>query len=112
MCKTCFSAFHAQYYAENTEKVKLKNRKLWVERMFGVSLDEIEKIKTEQKGLCAICEDKLQDRHLVHIDHDHKTGQIRGILCRWCNTGLGQFKDSEERLTKAIQYLNRDKGTK
>lgn len=70
--------------------------------------------KTEQKhemiwkqlGLCAICgKDIREGAKLVHIDHCHETGAIRGILCHNCNVGLGHFKDSVDRLQSAIDYL-------
>ena len=111
MCKSCYSDFHAKYYEENTEKVKSRNRRIWIERIYGKSLEEIENIKQEQQNCCALCGDLLdeKDNQKVHIDHDHKTGKVRGILCRWCNTGLGQFRDSIERLGKAIAYLQKER---
>jgi len=57
----------------------------------------------KQKGCCAICGVKSERQLLV--DHDHKTGKIRGLLCRDCNVGLGYFRDSKESLKKAIKYL-------
>lgn len=62
----------------------------------------------EQVGLCAICEvpvSVVSKRY--HLDHDHDTGEIRGVLCHGCNVGLGMFKESPERLLKAIDYLNK-----
>lgn len=108
MCKSCFTAFHAQYYADNTEKVKLRNKRIWFKRKYGVSLEELQTLRDTQQNKCAVCEDDLKDGFDVHVDHDHKTGAVRGILCRWCNTGLGQFRDSEDRLIKAVQYLQRN----
>jgi dihydroorotase-like cyclic amidohydrolase len=43
------------------------------------------------------------------VDHDHKTGKVRALLCRNCNTGLGNFQDSPELLKTAIQYLEEEK---
>lgn len=108
-CKACYSAFHAKYYQDNTEKVKLRNKTIWVKRKYGFSLNELAKIRDNQQNKCAICEEELKAGSDVHVDHDHKTGKVRGILCRWCNTGLGQFKDSEKSLIKAVQYLQQCK---
>jgi hypothetical protein len=57
-----------------------------------------------QGGLCAICAGPL-DR--PHVDHDHETGKVRGILCFNCNAGLGKFKDSVEIADAATEYLRK-----
>ncbi|MFV2101507.1 endonuclease VII domain-containing protein [Micromonospora sp. LOL_024] len=54
-----------------------------------------------QCGACAVCGDPNPE----HLDHDHRTGWVRGILCFNCNGGLGQFRDSPTRLARAITYL-------
>ena len=56
----------------------------------------------EQANGCAICGNS--DKRL-HVDHDHATGKVRGLLCMECNVSLGKFKDSPELLRKAIVYL-------
>lgn len=66
-----------------------------------------EKLQTEQNGLCAICNSTLTDGNPSHLDHCHDTGTIRGLLCRHCNWGLGDFKDNIEYLESAIAYLKR-----
>lgn len=106
-CKACYSLFHYEYYRNNTEKVKIKNKKQWLKRKYDMEIDEFQKIKAKQNENCAICNKKLEDGFLVHVDHDHKTGNVRGILCRWCNTGLGNFKDSMENLKSAVKYLKK-----
>lgn len=59
-----------------------------------------------QSGVCAICKTKgAIDGHHLAIDHDHKNGRIRGLLCSTCNKGLGQFKDKGSLLRAAITYL-------
>jgi hypothetical protein len=55
----------------------------------------------QQSGLCALC----RIRPAEHVDHDHMTGRVRGVLCFNCNGGLGQFKDSIASLRAAIDYL-------
>jgi hypothetical protein len=57
-----------------------------------------------QQARCAIC--KRADVEL-HVDHSHRTVRTRGLLCRTCNTGLGQLKDSTKRLRAALHYLLR-----
>jgi hypothetical protein len=58
-----------------------------------------------QDGRCAICFERPHER--LCLDHDHATGQIRGLLCRRCNAGLGLFLDQPDRLTAAVTYLAR-----
>lgn len=60
----------------------------------------------EQDGKCGICEtDMIWDSRFTHVDHDHETGKVRGLICGPCNQGLGSLGDSIERLQKAITYL-------
>ena len=61
----------------------------------------------EQKHTCAICNGLQLHGGPLHIDHDHKTKKVRGLLCNRCNTGLGQFEDNTERLKNAIEYLRK-----
>lgn len=71
-------------------------------RDHGMGKDEFDTMLKEQDGRCAICHKELDKPHL---DHDHKTGKVRGILCPTCNWGLGMFKDSIRNLASAIVYL-------
>lgn len=58
----------------------------------------------DQGGRCAICGRELLDED-AHLDHCHRTGEVRGVLCRACNHGLGNFGDSVPTLRRAIKYL-------
>lgn len=62
-----------------------------------------------QDNACAICKTKEFGKHGPHIDHNHITKKVRGILCHQCNLGLGQFKDNIEKLKLAIEYLEKNK---
>lgn len=62
----------------------------------------------EQNNCCAICgKSEKENGQRLAIDHNHATHQVRALLCRNCNTGLGAFKDDEQLLSKAIEYLKR-----
>lgn len=78
---------------------------------FSISLEDYDRMLTAQGGVCAIC--KQPETHkrngkvkALAVDHDHRTGKIRGLLCADCNTGIGKLKDSIDVLTSAVQYLS------
>jgi hypothetical protein len=76
----------------------------------GITQEIYYSILSEQGGKCAICKTSEWGYNGPAIDHDHKTGKARGLLCMKCNTGLGHFDDSFELLNTAIEYLKRYMG--
>jgi hypothetical protein len=73
---------------------------------FGITLEQYEAISEKQNHCCAICgTPQAEQRRKMAVDHDHVTDEVRALLCGNCNVGLGNFKDSEQILTKAIKYL-------
>ncbi len=85
-------------------------------RRYGITIQDYERIHDEQGGVCRICgnPEKITDLRLekigrrtrrLAVDHDHRTGEIRGLLCYNCNTGLGLFRDDPFVLKAAIKYL-------
>lgn len=76
-------------------------------RTYGISLKDFETMLVDQDNRCAICRTDTYMGHNWHVDHSHKTGQVRGILCANCNTALGKFQDSVDILESAISYLLR-----
>ena len=79
-------------------------------KKYGLTKDQVLELLYNQGQSCAVCKVGLVYPHKnTHIDHDHDTGKIRGILCTNCNTGLGQFKDNVSVLAEAIKYLNENK---
>ena len=77
---------------------------------FGISIYAYEDMFEKQGGVCAICQLPETSRHnnvikMLAVDHDHSTGEIRGLLCSNCNTALGLFGDNKETLKAAIKYL-------
>ena len=72
----------------------------------GLTPEQFDALWDSQDGRCAICRCVLtKGTREVHVDHSHKTGAIRGILCGSCNRGLGMLKDSIDNLESALMYL-------
>jgi len=109
MCRTCYNQWYFKTHPEeykqaglkwrSNNKEKLRNKAL--KENFGITLEEFRERLSKQDGLCAIC--SLEPG--THLDHNHATGKIRGILCNTCNRGLGLFKDNRSVLDNAIRYL-------
>jgi len=74
---------------------------------YGITLEEYEAMAQKQRNVCAICDQPEKDRYKrrLCVDHNHATGEIRGLLCHMCNTGLGKFIDNPVLLNSAAQYL-------
>lgn len=90
---------------------KTKNRRAYhLSYTYDITEEHYFTLLDEQFGCCAVCgsDDETIGGHL-HVDHDHETGDIRGLLCSNCNTGLGLLQDSPEVLQSAVRYLARSK---
>jgi len=77
-----------------------------IRRTYGITLEQYNQMLKDQDGVCAICgkPDEVEGRRMA-IDHNHDTGEVRGLLCGTCNRGLGNFQDNIEMLEKAKDYL-------
>lgn len=84
-------------------KRRRESRRL--EREFGITLEDYDRMLSNQAGLCAICGHPNKHRRRFHVDHCHTSGAVRGLLCNTCNAGLGQFHDDIRLLESAINYL-------
>lgn len=122
-CRLCQYERNREWEKRNPEKVKQYRRHGYLRhcdryaedsifRQRKITKEEYVNLIKKQNNKCAICfnEESVimrKDKSVspLSIDHDHKTGKIRGLLCARCNRGLGSFKESEERLLSAIDYL-------
>jgi hypothetical protein len=101
-CKPCTTekmrGYQAARRSENKERLADWNRKT----RYNLTPEEYTYMVIEQGGKCAICKDVSDG---LCVDHDHNTGEVRGLLCRKCNTGIGMLQDNLENLKNAVAYL-------
>ncbi len=120
-CKECVKGarkiYYARHVADGREVARRKRnrnerRHGMLRRNYGLSSQEYQEMLFFQGGVCAICgrREKGHKKGGVHkflaVDHDHKNGMVRGLLCQKCNQGIGCFEESPEFMLKAIAYLN------
>jgi hypothetical protein len=99
-CKNCLSVWQADYYRKKPHKRK---------NGYHLPVGGYDRLFAQQGGQCAICgTDQPGGRYVrLLVDHCHRTGKVRGLLCHGCNAGLGLFKDEPERLVAAAAYLKK-----
>lgn len=129
ICRSCLKSYgernadrikerNAAYYIRNAEKVKArtavyralnpdraKNRAASgsLNRKYGITTDERNRLLADQGGTCAICKTVPKK---PAVDHCHSNGKIRGVLCNSCNSVIGFAKDNPETLASAMEYLS------
>ena len=96
----------AAWRANNLERHNLARRRSVLRSKYGLTLEAYDALVEAQGSACAICGSKACKRAL-HVDHDHGTGKVRGLLCNTCNRCLGLLKDDATVLRSAIAYLER-----
>ena len=109
-CKECDKVDRKIWTKGNPDKVRITNRKSGYKRLgINITLEEYDALSLQQGGRCLICGKSQTKNKLLHVDHNHSTGKVRGLLCGKCNSGLGMFGDSVEVLYTAIEYLKKNK---
>lgn len=102
-CKDCQSKSAQEWANKNPERHKKNYARYRRRFLYGISEEEFVALKKSQKGRCAICDRRPKK---FHVDHNHRTGEVRGLLCPKCNLGLGLFDESPAHLLLAVAYLN------
>lgn len=105
-CRECKNAYQKAY---NKTQKYLERRRPWQWKKYGIkNFDNstYEKYWLKQEGKCAICgaTENVMGKAFA-VDHDHETGEARGLLCNPCNVGLGCFKDDPQKIADALEYL-------
>ncbi len=112
-CRHCklelpLSNFHSDKRTTNLVRTVCKSCRYIHRRLIHLSENQYKELLQAQNNECAICgtnADKFKSA--LNVDHNYKTGKIRGLLCTNCNMGLGQFKDSISNLHQALMYVAR-----
>lgn len=94
--------FDSKRYWQNRDN----ERERHLVRKYGISFTEYNGMLIEQNGCCAICGRPEPTNRMFDVDHNHATGEVRGLLCTSCNRILGHAHDSVERLLAAADYLS------
>lgn len=102
LCKQCVLGHAVLIEADSPEGYRHRIRLA----KYNITRLEYTQLYMFQRGACAICHEILTPSE-THVDHDHETGNVRGLLCRLCNAGLGFFKDNRSALRRAGEYLRK-----
>lgn len=128
-CQACRDELNRKrriYVANNRERVCANQRKAnqkrrgkdrgvpieirrgqWLGWRYGITLEDYNRMFEQQERKCAICRNDFgtEIKNRPHVDHDHSTGKVRGLLCHGCNNGLGSFQENVDKMAAAIAYL-------
>jgi hypothetical protein len=97
-----------EYREKNKIVLTYKKRDYYLFNKYKITVQDYENMFKAQEGKCAICEKHQNEfNYLLHVDHDHKTGKIRDLLCSICNTRLGYYEKSD--IDKLNKYLDKHK---
>jgi len=94
-----------KWWEKNRESYVLKRRIYVLKSKYGLTLQEWEMMVLTQRNSCALCQKEFKNRRSINVDHCHKTGKVRGLLCTPCNRGIGVLGDDEEGLERALKYV-------
>ena len=100
-CKTCINK---EYKANWYKKHKEQCRRVMLRNNYGLTLEEYDEMFEKQDGVCAICDGINSNDKRLFVDHNHETGEIRGLLCTRCNLNLGVI-EKPGYLSKLLEYL-------
>ncbi len=128
-CFICERKLRKEYLSKNPHIREGRNKRIrerWKNReyqervrgyyykhRYGITIETYEEMLKNQNGACAICgkNHKHKTQKYLHVDHNHKTGQVRGLLCGKCNHAIGLVNDDVNVLSKIIEYLYRHQET-
>lgn len=106
--KTTHPDNRKRYARDWARRNKMITKERRLELKYGLSTSEYLKMMANQSNVCAICKHPPSEKEkILHVDHDHRTNKVRGLLCGSCNRALGLFDDSMTVVMDAYQYLQK-----
>ena len=105
-CKTCMSAYYKERNSKPEQKARLRANSY--KRRYNISIEDYNCLAESQNYACKICgsKDSRRGNSFLMVDHDHETGDVRGLLCSPCNSAIGLLGDNISHLESAINYLS------
>lgn len=102
-CKRCVLDYQRHYYKSKGGRDPLVARNNRLKREYGIDVAEFDRVAATQGGRCLTCH--IVPDEVLHVDHCHKTGRVRGLLCNNCNRALGMVKDDPAIARALADYL-------
>lgn len=111
-CKDCLAELQREYRKKRPSAYwNNKDKKYALKKRYGLSLTDFQALRDKQGGVCAICRKdprtmgKDTKHQILHVDHDHMTKQVRGLLCNGCNRAIGLINDNIDTAKSLVAYL-------
>ena len=104
-CPKCNRILPDREFTPHGQYCKLCRRDYDWQYKYGLSPEQYLTMWEEQEGKCKICGKEPPEGEYLHVDHNKETGEVRGLLCKKCNRGLGLFNDNPKCLIRAAEYV-------
>ena len=102
VCKVCLKEITAEYWKRKPELMAEYSRKYLMKRLYNITLADYDAMFEDQGGVCAIC-GLPEIRRRLCVDHNHATGEVRGLLCTICNLAVGTAETND--MTRVLAYI-------
>jgi hypothetical protein len=99
-CKPCYYERKRKYWLGRGKELNYRYR-------YKLELDQYQKLIEFQQGGCAICRKPCKSGHQLCVDHNHKTGEVRALLCKTCNNAIGLLQEDEDLIWNMLEYLKK-----
>lgn len=107
-CSKCGRVLLSENFREGRAECKLCERDYRWQHNYGITPDDYYEMSKQQEGKCKICGKLPPKGEYLHVDHNPKTGKVRGLLCKKCNTALGSLDENLTNIARAMIYLEKE----